>query len=612
MGTAVVAGRVFDDTTKQPIGGATVVLSAVNPPARQGGPPSTTRRAVAVVDANGRFVFRGLPAGTYSLAATLNGYSPGAHGRVRPGGPTTNLDIADDVTRTDLVIPLWKLGAIAGTVRDDLGHPVVGVSVWAYRRDNAGGRIEYSFSGGSVEATDERGAYRISSLAPGTYVIVVRTATQSNPAAAVHASLRGFAETGRIPRSREAMETGAIQIERSGLAIDGWQASVSISSPQPLPGPNGTLLVPATTFYPGVRDMAAATPITLEPGTSRPGADFTLPYVTGVRLSGTLLGPSGPASGHGIRLVPADTDDRPGLSSPVAYATTDDAGRFSLLGVPSGSYQLTAYRNPLTADSARMFSSMTATRIDVDPSAVAMYGELPVSVGDRHVDGLALTLQPNAGVSGRVVFEGAARPPAEQIVRTSLTLNTPAGGATGGQTRVQDDGTFEITVRTPGHYLVTATGAPAGWTLTSARIAGRETIGRAVEIGREDFENVVLTFTDTPITVSGSIRTSDNQPAQHASVVLMPADTRTWMATGMAGDWSRIVAANALGEFQIVAALPGDYLIVAVPSDVEPTTVVSPSTLDLDFVAEYSALGQRVTLALGDSKTINLTVRRPQ
>jgi hypothetical protein len=75
-GTALLAGQVIDDTTKRPLGGVVVTLSLVSPPGRAGGPATNVRRAAAVSNAEGRFVFRDVPAGKFTVTSSLAGYAP--------------------------------------------------------------------------------------------------------------------------------------------------------------------------------------------------------------------------------------------------------------------------------------------------------------------------------------------------------------------------------------------------------------------------------------------------------------------------------------------------------------------------------------------------------
>ena len=138
-GTAVVAGQVIDGSTGRPVGGAvvTIALGAL-PPAGSYGfqplPAAQSRRGVAVANADGRFVFRDVPAGTFSLAAALDGYAAGASGRRRPGGPSRTFTVADGARITDAVINVWRLASVSGMVRDDRGDPAVGIYVTVMAR----------------------------------------------------------------------------------------------------------------------------------------------------------------------------------------------------------------------------------------------------------------------------------------------------------------------------------------------------------------------------------------------------------------------------------------------------------------------------------------------
>jgi hypothetical protein len=275
-----------------------------------------------VTGADGRFEFRNVPVGSHSLAATLEGYAAGASGRRRPGGPSLQFAVTDGARLADEVIPIWRLASVAGMVRDDRGEPVIGVSVWAMLRIINNGREELTFTGGTVEATDDRGMYRLSNLMPGTYVVMTRSITQTAAVATVDAH-RAAVTSGSVPVPTYGT-TGTLMLSMQGLTLGDWQVSIPSSMPQPLPGPNGTLLVHPGVFHAGARHPAEATPLTLAPGDEREGIDFTLPLTGGVRVSGVLMGPDGPASNHGIRLI-AMSEREPLFDESVAYCTTDQA-----------------------------------------------------------------------------------------------------------------------------------------------------------------------------------------------------------------------------------------------------------------------------------------------
>lgn len=616
-GTAVLAGQVIDETIKQPLGGVVVTLAMVNPPARAGGPTSNVRRAAALTNAEGRFVFRDVPAGRFTVTSSLAGYAAGAVGQVRPAGPSRPVDVADGSRVTDLVVRMWKLSTVSGVVRDDLGAPLVGVSIWAVRRSMTSGQPELVFGGGMVEATDEQGRYRLSGLSPGTYAVAVLGSTQTHPNVTVRQMLQTRAAAGPGGRmgptvTAEGRESGAIQIERSGVEVDGWQASVSIGSPQPLPGPDGTLLLHPPTFYPGVTDVTAAGLIALTPGVDRHGLDFSVPLIRGVRVSGLVQGPNGPAARNAVRLIPYSNDPTALLSARgVASGTADEQGRFVMLGVPPGTYVLDAYRAPISAANARMLSSMTGEKIEAPASpSPGVHGRMPITVGTSHIDGITLTMVRRASMSGRVVFDGAAPPLAgEQAKLIGVALvNVQTTARVEG--RMTPEGTFELPDVPPGRYHVLGESLSRDWRFAGARSSEGDLTANALTITNDAVEGVTLAFTDKTMALSGTVTDESGRPAVDGSVVLVPANVKGWIAAGMAVQRTKVVQIAPDGSFQMTVDLPGEYIIVAAPPEVHTQTVVSPITVDADFALAFAPLGTKITIALGDTKTQALTLRR--
>ncbi len=618
-GTAVIVGQVVDATTKRPVAGAVVALNLPAPappsaaPSTPGIPPAPVaqpRRAAAVTNADGRFVFRDVPAGTYSLAATRAGYSPGATGRRRPGGPSRTFTIADGARMIDTVVSMWRLATISGSVRDDRGEPVIGMYVTAMRAALTSGRLMLSFGGGG-EATDDRGHYRIHTLEPGSYVLMVRLTPQSVALSTLETYQAAAASGTAAPMARELRAGGALNMAAEGVVVDGWRVGTS-GDPLILPGPNGTILMPAMTFSGNVRAASDAAVLTLAAGDDRAGIDLTMPLVTGVRVSGVLTGPDGPAPNHGVSLIPVGADD-PVYPFPIAYSTTDAAGRFALIGVMPESYVIRARRVPPIGPTfipAPPTPGAPVGRMIVEPPSGAafhpLFAEIPVTVGSANVGGISLTLQPGARLSGRVVFEGATQPAAAQIQRMAVavqSLNGDEGAALGGRTTIDASGAFQTAGHAPARYLVTATPPGPEWTLASVGVGGVDASDQAFTLGATDVTDVVITFTDKTMTIAGSVRPADGGTDADATVVAYPADVRAWLSTGMSPRRLATTTTSASGAYQLRIGVPGDYLVVAVPPDVMPT-------IDPQFLTRFASSATRVTIAAGESKTLPLTVSR--
>src|SRR5262245_56987201 len=100
--TALILGQVVDAGSGRPVAGAIVGIQGFLPPppvvaGRGGALPAPLPRALT--DGDGRFLFRGVPRGSYGFYATKAGYVDGAYGRFRPNGPSQALDLADGERR---------------------------------------------------------------------------------------------------------------------------------------------------------------------------------------------------------------------------------------------------------------------------------------------------------------------------------------------------------------------------------------------------------------------------------------------------------------------------------------------------------------------------------
>ena len=137
-GRGLILGRVVDAATGRPIAGASVTAGASGPPAiavtglAAPAPPSS------MTNGEGYFLLRDLPKGSYPLSVIAPGYVQGSYGRRQPEGPSRVLVLEQDQRVTDVVIRLWKFGAISGTVVDESGEPGIGVTVQAVRRTGSG------------------------------------------------------------------------------------------------------------------------------------------------------------------------------------------------------------------------------------------------------------------------------------------------------------------------------------------------------------------------------------------------------------------------------------------------------------------------------------------
>ena len=180
-GTGLIAGRVVDDTGA-PIPSAIVSIGRGTPAsAGPGQPPAAPARASTPVltDAQGRFFFRDLTAGSYPVTSKKPGWLDGSFGRARPDGNSQAVRLADGERRGSLSITMWKAATISGRVIDEQADPIVGAEVRLVRQTYVAGRRKSAFADRFV--TDDRGAFRFPGLAPGDYCVVVPATITSQP-----------------------------------------------------------------------------------------------------------------------------------------------------------------------------------------------------------------------------------------------------------------------------------------------------------------------------------------------------------------------------------------------------------------------------------------------
>ncbi len=157
---SAITGRVVSNG--QPVPGATVFVRALG--ANNGQRTGT--------DNDGNFKAEGLDAGLYSVSASSPGYVSEAP-PTDSNPPATYYRPGDSVTLT-----LIRGGVISGTVTNGAGEPVVNATVRAWRIRDSEGKPIRMVSQSRERATDDRGAYRLYGLQPGSYIVSAGGATQ--------------------------------------------------------------------------------------------------------------------------------------------------------------------------------------------------------------------------------------------------------------------------------------------------------------------------------------------------------------------------------------------------------------------------------------------------
>ncbi len=602
--TGSIFGQVVDATTGQPIPGAVVLLNDIRPNLI-GLPPVDEREQMPngarppereITTSAGRFVFHNLPKSIYGLEAAASGYIGGSYGTTRAGGPGRSIDLDDGAHMANAIIRLWKCASLSGRVTDDAGEPAIGVQVQATRVSVEG--LRRTILGTTQAYTDDRGEYRIHSLAPGNYLVAVPFTISTVPISLADA-VGDMRTQAAYDRTRELDLSGGPYWYRSvqrGARVGDVEVSLPHSPRPPIASAadSNVLLANRTVFFPAAVTSTDATVFTLAPGQDQAGIDFQLRASPAVRVSGTATGPAGPARNLGLHLIAMTPQ---GNLEPIetAAAATSDTGAFTFVGVPSGQYLLQMYRVP--------------RELNVDdhqpPKERPLFAQEALSVGDRDIQGLAVTLREGARVSGRVVFEGAgALSSSKWPPQARIALVDVATASSSAAVWASDDGAFVTSGSAPGRYVIEAN--RGGWTFLFATLNGRDIDDAPIDLQTTDLDGVVVTFTNQPTHVTGVVRSSNgaSAPDIDATVVAFPANYTAWMQHGMAQRRLRILPARRTGAFAVDGLPPGDYIIAAVHGEAlnQPHTPA--------FFDGLARTGTRVSLSAGQSTAIDLLAQQ--
>jgi protocatechuate 3,4-dioxygenase beta subunit len=461
-----------------------------------------------------------------------------------------------DLRRTELSsrnrVYLWRQAAISGTVTDDAGEPVARLGVRLLRKLEISSYLRFADSG--VAATDDRGVYRFSDLSPGTYVVAARSRT----------------------------------------------------------GETRALTGGATVYYPGTRVASQAVEIPVAQGEERWGVDLRLPPTIGARqLSGRITG-AGSTTSLTVRLQPLDSREH-AVGIDVRETKSGASGQFAFDSVPEGQYIVYVATLPAVGsrDGNARGGVIYAPPV-LQPTSVAptTWGEVLVTIGDRDVDGIVLPLHQAGRISGRLVFSGSAAAPVLGDPPHGFVIVSPADGRDLGAiplARVEPDGRFHTVGLPPGKYEIspwTRYTNWQGWSVRSIQVQGRELAGLPITLGSTDLRDILITLTDRPTEITGTVRDGRGNPVTNATIYYRAVDRRQryplqWGAARIGLAWS-----GAEGQYRAVGLLPGEYLFTAVGGALQDWTA-------LNGIDDQGSRTVTVQLTDGESRRLDLVPQPP-
>lgn len=572
-GTGVVVGTLVDAVSGEAVPSAMVTVGPVpGPPPVVNGKPLFTPYPRAASDRNGRFMLN-VPAGRLRFWVTGAGYAEASDSQPSPLNPQP-VELASGETITGVVIRLWKNAAMSGQALDGNGAPIVDVQVYALRTGVSAGRRAFVPTGRWTR-TDDRGAYRIADLAPGTYAVALVS----------NASRRPLPSLDHLPPQRPEIR----------LRVPPRYAAAG----------------DPTVFHSDVLTSSDATLFDLRAGEERTGVDFRIERRPVFSVSGAVADRA-PDDDRPIELwlqpaggdrIPNDFDQRRVLA--------DTAGRFTFPAVPAGTYTLETVVTPRIADGRFRYEQLGLGtemhlpngRLSDAPAAAALWATTLVTVRNANLDDIAVGLRPGSRIVGRVVFGGSSDKPTP----TTLAATTFMAEATDGRrfdvltaSGIRADGTFETAGLPPGAYRLVQ--FPywnfAGWSHASLEIEGTPSTGRPIVVGTSNV-HVVMRFSDRQTELTGMV-TGPGRSAPGATVYVFSTDRETWTHPLHTGTTFELRPTRT-GAYQ-TSLPPGEYFVTAV--DATPGS----NWRTVDALDALSKTARTVNVALGQTATVDVVL----
>jgi hypothetical protein len=495
-------GATASEVTQLLVGAAAARGLPIGPPAIQnlvnnaiGKPDWPT----AVSDTDGRFVFRDVNPGRYTIRASRDGYFGKPVAGVYPPTEAVNITVAAGGL-SQVPLSMVQGGILGGRVFDEAGVAAANAGIQAFFVVYQNG---FSLLQPAVtKTTDDRGEFRLFWLPPGDYYV----GATRNPIA-------------------------------------------------PLAGGPP----PARTFYPGVTRLNEAIPVTIRGGEDLRGMDIALRPAPVFKISGRVssaVAPPPSADGNPLVVAALHLANRD-LQTPSDSISANQAGRFSLTpntgvfeisGVAPGSYELLArVPDPSVGTGLAAFS----------------WGRILVDVEDRDVRDVAIAISSSPALRGIVRTAGGERlPPNLRIVLNPMGGSSRIAlyqlVATRG-TPVGPDGTFSVASVPPGQFRLGAlAGLPPDFYIADVRQNSTSVFDSGFEVGSRQPEPVEIVIASGAGVVEGIVQDGPTKVVPEAVVALVPEpgrlENRALYAT---------VMSDASGRFTFRGVAPGDYQLFA-------------------------------------------------
>jgi hypothetical protein len=331
------------------------------------------------------------------------------------------------------------------------------------------------------------------------------------------------------------------------------------------------------TYYPNSTDPAKGVAIAIKTGDEISSTDFLLEPTTVYSIRGHVnyLAARRNAANVILALEPRSTGL--GWSVPPRQSLVDKPdGTFEIQNVLPGSYTLTAF----WFDEGRRYQARQS-----------------VDITNIDAEGFQLNLSPGMDIRGVITWD-----PRPGLDKDPLTVAVRPVGTVfvyGAQARVATNGVFSLRDISEGLYRLSTSGQTQDCYLKSVRYAGMEVSDDEFNVIRGTQATLEVTISSRGAHIQGMVTDADGLPAIGVWVALVPDDARR-----SEFHLFKQRTTDQYGRFDIRGIAPGDYKLFSW-EQVEQNAWEDP-----DFLKQFEAKGQSVSLQEGDGKSMDLVAIR--
>lgn len=483
-----ISGVLVNSVTGQPIRDARVVMS-----------PVTNREAYSLVvtGEDGRFLFRNLTPGKYGLRAQRHGYLTRSFDQHDQW--STAIAVGTGLESDNLIFRLPPECAISGRISDEAGEPLTNGQAFLYQTGSPGSHAGIHLRQ-QTQINDE-GLYHFAHLPPGRYFLLV-------------SSTPWYAQW---PESAQ---------ERYQTFVTG---GVMAGSYSPQEGRSPLDVAYPMTFYPGVTEVSAATPIILKDG-DRFEANMNLQPVPAITVHVPASAKSTADSSKADFLQLSGIGFDAASTSVPGQTRVLQSGDLEIVGVAPGSYRAEILddqggRRVVTRTAEIDAASSGDISLEHQIASVSISANVQVEKGTTaSLDGLLQLSNTNAG----------------QLFRERVSNS--------GETQFQSTvppGTYEVSfLNTAGEFIKTI--SAEGGTIS----------GRVLEIKSGPLKlNVTIAHGEGSVT---GVALRDGKPLGGVMIILVPADVAHNLAI------VRRDQSDSDGTFTLASVVPGKYTVLAI------------------------------------------------